>query len=411
LQLYGYRHRTTPHLASLAARGITFTNAHTQANETQTSHAVMLSGLYSHLNLSYRNQQRWSLPAGYKPLAQMLADAGFRTQAVTSFAALTPKMIGDGFARFSVPDGRERRSSETNEVIFDTLDDRDGRSFLWVHYFDAHEPYDPPRHYRPPFSSRGYDRPSMYGYDCELSYLDTQLGALIDFLRRTARYDDAAILITSDHGEHFGETPGLPLESHFGLYSDILQAPLVLAGGWVERWRSASDVPRTCAHLVSSGITVAPTVLEWAGVNPPRPLSGYSLLRIADGREASPGVHLAESDSQMQVAIISGGFKLIVLDSERYREDLRRLEAHDPNVYITASVLHPIRDVMTADGLELYDLQADPGERVNLAGRAGAEVDRHLRILAQLRRPDPGRAPVTPSSDRLDILRSLGYIR
>ena len=71
-----------------------------------------------------------------------------------------------------------------------------------------------------------------------------------------------------------------------------------------------------------------------------------------------------------------------------------------------------IRDRISADGLELYDLQADPNEHVNLAGRDGALVDRHLHILAAIRaehQTDGQR--LSPDADRLNILRSLGYIK
>jgi arylsulfatase A-like enzyme len=414
LQAYGYARPTTPHLAAIGERGFRFTNAYTQANETTTSHSVMLSGLYSHINLSYRNLQRWALPDGHATLAQMMAANGFRTAGVTSFGALKREIIGDGFAHFSAPAGSEQRAAVTNEIAFEQLGSltRRQRAFVWLHYFDAHEPYDPPPDYSPPFTGRGYSRRGLYEYDCEISYLDHHLGQLVAFLRKHKLHDETAMIITSDHGEHFGETAGLPLEAHYGLYDYLLEAPLFLGGGWVERWRAARQLPGVCDQLVSSGITVMPTVLEWAGIRSAQFLSGYSLLPVLDRRQASPGAHLAESDSQMQVSVRTGRHKLIALNSRQFESDLERLVRKDPNVYVTARILEPIRHHMTRDGLELYDTVNDPEERTNLADRERGVVERHVRLLALMRGAHAvQKDPLPPESDRLDILRSLGYIK
>ena len=91
----------------------------------------------------------------------------------------------------------ERRADQVVDAALALADRLGPRFFLWVHLYDPHMTYDPPAGFASAFSSRPYDG--------EIAFADAQLGRLLEGLR--ARWGDAGMLVvvTSDHGESFGE--------------------------------------------------------------------------------------------------------------------------------------------------------------------------------------------------------------
>jgi arylsulfatase A-like enzyme len=418
LQLSTDLAETAPNIKELAKTGISFLNAFTQSNETATSHAVILSGLYSFQNHTYRNSQRWTLPPAYPPLAERLSQHGYLTVAVTSFLALNKAKFGDAFHHyFDCGSRRDRTADETTGIALDTLSRRSvhaDRLFAWVHYFDPHEPYAAPAHYRWRLAGANDETLARYEYDREISFMDFHIGRLVRGLRASRAYDSTAIVLVSDHGEHFGETPGLPLEHHYGLYDYILRGPLVLSGGWFEKLRFDHGLPATCSQLVSSGITIAPTIMECVDSNGTAhapALSGYSLQSVLLEKRA-PAFHFAESDSQLQYCMRTDREKLIVWNLRKYATDLALLKAGGAGMTRTAEALEHIRNTAGPDGLEFYDLTEDPKEEVNLAESRRDKIGQMLDVLEKALGPRTSTTQASESDvSQIEALRSLGYVR
>lgn len=191
-----------------------------------------------------------------------------------------------------------RRAEEINSAIAERLDEHELRApgapvFLFANYMDAHVPYSPPEPFATRFASavepmrksRYYGwRARVYSgeqrltdeqrqqlidlYDASIAYLDQQVGALFDELRRRGLYDEALIVVTSDHGESFGSRA--VLEHGMSLDEGEIRVPLLIK---LPHQRE----PRVVDAL-ASGVDIAPTILAQLGLPRPEPCSGVDLL-------------------------------------------------------------------------------------------------------------------------------------
>jgi len=127
-----------------------------------------------------------------------------------------------------------RPGSEVVEHALAWLTQRpEGPFFLWVHLYDAHEPYDPPEPYQEHYI--------MHPYDGAIAYEDSVVGKLLQELKARGLYDGAMIAVMADHGESLG-AHGEDTHGIF-LYDETIQVPLVIklpAG-------AAEDFPRGSA--------------------------------------------------------------------------------------------------------------------------------------------------------------------
>src|SRR5215217_3910399 len=251
---------------ALAARGRYFRQAYASVPETLPSHASMLTGLYPAGHAVHENAR--FLDQSHPVLADQLGRAGYRTAAFVSSFVLSRRF---GLARgFDLYDdelprpGTERDAAATTEraLAYLSLQPPDRPLFLWVHYFDAHAPYEPPGRFR----GRG-----MSAYLGEIAAVDEQLGRLTQAF--DARRGASGIIVVGDHGEGLGDH-GEAQHGHL-LYQSTMHVPLVLNGPGVAA--GVSDVPVSTRRVYH-------TLLDWAGVASPDSL-----------RQASPEVVLGEA--------------------------------------------------------------------------------------------------------------------
>jgi arylsulfatase A-like enzyme len=220
-------------------------------------------------------------------------------------------------------------------------------------------------------------------YAGEVSYVDRELGRLVDTLTAWGLRDRMLVLVTADHGEGLGDH-GIYF-NHEGLWEPMLRVPLIV-------WAPGRVAPGVRADP-ASGLDVAPTLLELARIPFPSSMEGRDLL--ADGVTVRPVV--AEGAARTQIAFIDRGWKLV-----------RTLSGF----FVVSAFQRDAGDV------ELYDLAHDPEERRNVAA---IETDRLADLSARLdawltahgRRPDgkdalPAAPPLTPAER--DRLRALGYV-
>ncbi|MBU1877362.1 MAG: sulfatase-like hydrolase/transferase, partial [Chloroflexi bacterium] len=220
----------------------------------------------------------------------------------------------------------------------------DQRFFMYLHYMDTHRPY-----WLHPYDGRSYydEDPALLGpisdaYDGEIRYFDQQFGNLVAALKRLGLYDDALIILTSDHGEEFLEHDGWAHGKT--LYQEVTNIPLII------KYPGGAGAGMTDAGMARS-VDIATTILDVAGIPAPSIMEGVSLRQPPD----------APARSQLSLSTTcQKGWSMAVRDS-RYK----LIEIIDGN---------PRGRAMT----QLYDLVADPGETVNLA-------ETHPDVLARLR--------------------------
>jgi|CXWL01.1.fsa_nt_gi arylsulfatase A-like enzyme/tetratricopeptide (TPR) repeat protein len=316
----------TPNLAALAARGVSFAQAYTPVPLTLPAHASMMTGLYPGGHGIHENGRR--VPADQRLLAAVLAGAGFHTAAVVSGAPLDSSYgLARGFATYDDdfgPGGNERKAAATTDRALEVLAGLGEPAFLWVHYFDPHEPYWPPKR----FLARFPEDP----YRAEIAYLDHELGRLLAAFE--ARYPDSRVLVVGDHGEGRGDH-GEEFHGNL-LYQATLRVPLVIAE---QRPASGPASPLRIDQPVSTR-AVFDTVLGWAR------------------GEAAPGLLATPPDLVLGEAMkpyLDYGWQPQVMAVRRARKAIQ-----------TGTV-----------ETELYDVQADPGETRDLA--ATTPLDREVR--------------------------------
>ena len=259
-----------PRLWELAARGYRFTTVHAPAPLTLPSHVTILTGLgLQHHGV--RDNIGYALPDDVPTVAKEFSASGWATAAFVGGYPLDHAFgLARGFDLYddtmtrTPADGREghteRRADEVVDAALGWLSGRgDGPFFLWVHVFDAHDPYEAPA----PFGGRHAEP-----YDDEVAYVDDALGRLFDAL--TTREGQAPwIVVTADHGEALGEH-GESTHCVF-LYDSTIRVPLVIVppGG--------APTPRVVETAVSL-VDVAPTILEAAGLPALDYADGWSLM-------------------------------------------------------------------------------------------------------------------------------------
>jgi arylsulfatase A-like enzyme/Flp pilus assembly protein TadD len=272
----GSKRGLTPHLDEVAKQGVVFTRAYSHVPLTTASHTTILTGTYPQFN--HVNDFGVPLSPRLPYLPDLLHKHGYHTAAFVGSLVLDPlDGTAPGFDRgFDIYDAGfrlrprggdryktiERRGGEVVDRALAWLS-KQPRSpfFLWIHLYDAHDPYDPP----PPFKDRYASEP----YDGEIAYSDSAVGKLFAALRARDLYDGAMIAVMADHGESLGQH-GEGTHGIF-LYDETLHVPLLFK---LPAERAAAKRIENRVGLVD----VAPTVLREVGIQIPEAMQGESLL-------------------------------------------------------------------------------------------------------------------------------------
>ena len=394
LSAYGYSRETSPNLARWAQRGARYRSAMAPAPWTFPSHSCFFTGQWP---FQLNSQWNFTLDAPGPTLAEYLATRGYQT---AGFAANTSCCnyetgLGRGFAHFEdyslAPRSLLGRAIPLNWILRNVLyrglyydmkwiglqsrgawgidaafldwlrgSRRDRPFFAFLNYFDAHEPYLPPVGYEGRFGTRpktsddyhllfdfvGLDKNSLQKrdvamardcYDDCIAFLDEQLGRLLAVLERQGLLQNTVVIITSDHGESFGDHG--TFGHSYSVFLDEVGVPLVVlarappAGRVVDSPVSLRDLPAT--------------VVDLAGLSANSPFPGRSLAaywRMAAGAEP-PGVSTPALSEEAGPATLRpptdgglghGGFQMSLVASGR----------------------HYIRDGTGAE--KLFDLKARP---------------------------------------------------
>ena len=407
LSIYGSKTTKTPHLDALASRGARFDMALSASAVTPVSHATIMTGLfpYEHGLRVLSAAGGYKLPAEVPTIATTLKERGYTTIAVHSAFPVSGHFGFDqGFDifesfdieiertnlvqdRWDISKG-QRRSDETTDIALLQLADVEEPFFMWIHYWDPHDPVIlPPAEYLPEGELTGRH---VEIYAAEVQYLDSQFGRLMEGMSELDVLDDTMICVTADHGQ--GLDDGLNLHgwfSHRILYQEQIHVPLLLAGPSIPAGRSSAAVVRTA--------DISATIYDYLNVPPPGTISGSSLRPLIEGQADAPRIAYADQingfdynarmvtnrpQAKFLFVVVVDGWKLI------YRPT-------DPNTS------------------ELYDLSSDPREQRNRFAAEPAKAKILMRELAS-RQPwvlEPFQADGSagPTDEAQSVLEALGY--
>lgn len=391
---YGNDRIQTPTLDALASEGIRFANAVSVAPITAPSHSSILTGLYPTAH-GFRDNGLFVLEDHNRTLAELLRDRGYDTAAaVGAFPVVSQFGFDQGFDLFddhltgmyedylgdrAVPKEQlffdERRAAQVNEAVIPWLQRRgENPFFLWVHYFDPHQPFEPP----PPYDQLYADDL----YNGEIAYADSRLGHLLDQLRRTGQLERTLIVMTADHGEGLGEHNEL---THAMLaYDSTLHVPLIIRPP-----DFGPDQARVIEARVGT-VDIVPTILELLGMDRPEDLHGHSLASLwqGDGAEERNLYTPRYYAENLSPRLTHGWGELRVL----YDGDMKYIHGPRP---------------------ELYDLSADPDELNNLLSPGDSEADGMREALADFIREHAADQTATTRALEPELVRrlqSLGYL-
>ncbi len=431
LSCYGYTAHTTPNVDRLASLGVTFTRAQSVASWTRPSVASILTSLYpTQLGLveqpaprdqifewrEKRGQSSHVLLPNIDTMAEIMQRMGFFTGAFVNQPALNHRRsYQQGFREWFYPVTPDTVIQYDPEGEFTaqgwpTVKDADRgdyalvrtfdvwlgqraqlpKLFAWVHLLTPHVPYRPPPPFAPPPPPEGSDRKLFKSarYDGEVRTIDDMVGKLLDSIDRHVGLERSLIVFTSDHGEEFHDHE---MHGHgHSLHREVLHVPLIVAGPSLPPGRSIDAYVRT--------IDILPTILDLAGGPPTghEGMEGTTLAKLIaeDGR-----IRSVYSEAMLygstERSLIEGEYKLMYDQQER--------------------------------ACRLFDVSADPDERVDLASEQPAHASAMRRNLEslhkrltedhrQIRRKYYETANPTEREQELqrerglEALRALGYI-
>lgn len=389
LSLQGYERVTDPNLVRIASEGVMFENAYATSSWTLTAHASLFTGRWPY---EHKADGGRHLDDTYPTIAEALADRGYRTGAFNgNFETVTSRWgFARGFHHFedyyqTIPQlavssfyGRfleyyvlhkvlnmefsidRRWAPGINQSTLDWIDqDTEKPFFAFVNYYDVHAPYISPERARfSEFENPGglvntdWTTADIYNpktpeqvqgeidaYDGGIYYTDQQIQNLLDELQKRGILENTIVMITSDHGELFGEH-GL-WEHHNSLYKPVIYVPMII-------WHPTSVPQNMRIETPISNAAIPATILEMLGEPGQDIFPGPSLAELwRDPASASkfpdPIAEMAESTwVNPNHLSIKGDMTSVISQDWQYIE-------HEFN------------------GVELYNLNDDPDQLNNLA--------------------------------------------
>jgi choline-sulfatase len=390
LGCYGFGLARTANLDRLAREGVRCANDATVAPITLPAHTSILTGLYPPAH-GIRDNGAYAVSDSVVTLAERLKAAGYETQAFVSAAVLDRRYnLGQGF------DGYDDDLTSENEPQLFMIRDRPAPRtasrvvrwltawgsrphrpfFLWVHFFDPHQPYEPHTRQAPL---------SATPYDAEITTADEGVGTLREKLTALGQLDNTLLVVTADHGESLGEHEE---KTHaLFIYDATIHVPLL--------WRYPAALPAGKVYDAPvSAVDITPTILSALDLPGDKAVQGLSLWQALRGKAAAP--HRPQYCESLLAQVGFGMAPLFGLRADGFK-------------------------LIRAPRPELYDLANDPRELTNLlaaiptpppaaAQRSqamGAALD---ELLADSARRAPPQGPSILDRESQEMLMALGYL-
>ena len=392
LSCYGYGRNTSPVIDSLAASGVLMKNACSQAAWTLPATTSIMSGLSSRSHgagMDVPTGSVFGLDPDMPLITTIMNDNGYATAGFFNVYLLGGDFgFHRGFETFSCRDngdGFARQTVDTAIAWLEAADD-DRPFFLAVHFFDVHDPFDPPNPFDRYFTEDGLQEDTYWEfspdgavmnrerldylmglYDGEIAYVDHELGRLFSSLRRLDLSSDVLVILTADHGEEFLEHGYVGHGRTF--YPEIVHVPLIISGPGIENGIEVSSV---CGQF-----DILPTILDCCDLPSPEWHDGVSLLDT-DTRDnrfiPSSGLNTGEGFEHVSIRNID---KMLLWDAE-------------------------------TDESEMYDIRTDPMALKPLVHPDSVLIERALYYWSSPCHWDP---LLLENWQVAPILHDLGYVR
>ncbi|UCG31881.1 MAG: sulfatase [Phycisphaerales bacterium] len=407
LGTYGYKHPVSPTIDALARRGVLFEQALAAAPWTRPSMAAAMTGLYPRsLNIDEPTEQtnNRQLHDSFRTLAEALHDHGYYTIGITANPNLNTVFnfdqgydhyvdTGDFFWRSGYGE-RKRTAEQVNADLLQHLQgpSRGNKFFAHLTYVDVHAPLlDEAVAGRFRRLDRALRAESTASYDRQVRYVDAAIADLLQGIRALG-HEDTLVIITSDHGEGFGQYH--PEDQGHGrtLYNSTIWVPFILSHPALERVarRHCARVELTC---------LMPTVLDLLGIEyDPPAKQGKSLKQMIYGPSVESPFPFSVVETWFQdvgrSALIWSEWKLIAPHPEAAEGGRGPSDAE----------------------YELYQFRADPEETTNLAASRPYLVRRMENMMTAWQRTHPPLVDgeelrVEVGVQTIEDLKALGYIR
>lgn len=438
LGCYGYSRDTSPNLDELSEKGILFENHISPAAHTTPSFTSIFTGQHPfHHGViatlhAIRNERRMILDDNTRTLPDLLYGNGWDNVGFDNMLHMRgkPKWFALGFkycVNLSRTTGRPAflKANEVNEVLIPWIDRLErGNNFIFIHYWDPHQPPNQPEEFRNLYdenlddlerietpSGENYvmgagkeeeifkeDKRNINLYDGEIRYVDHKIGELISKLKGKGMYDDTCLIVTSDHGEDMKEHHA-PFD-HRETYEHTIRVPLIMKPP-----KSFGVPANKKVGVITSHSDILPTILDFANIDfvPRGPtlygkdvsrdrlvldLDGISLIPLIQGKRdkvrnyvVSTGCYFGDGDTYKSVEIcVRGVEKKLILRSPIVPGNYsQQTETGDDTVaglipdYIENSgeVKHPVKIkgyhiFNSLPRKELLNFKEDPSESKNI---------------------------------------------
>lgn len=377
--VYGSTRGLTPNIDALEetpGRTVVFRNAIAQSPLTVPSHATILTGLHPARH-GIRTNDGFRLKPDVRTLAEAFQSTGYVTAAfIGGYPLRRATGLDRGFHQYEdhvLSSVNELRAADVVRLasawirerrhVRSTSGDPYRPSFAWIHLFDPHTPYEAPLEYA---------RAGRHPYDAEVAYTDAMLGRLFDELRAADILDRVLLIIVADHGESLGDH-GERTHGTF-VYDATIRVPLIV--------RFPEGSGRAAVSTIAAPVEtadIAPTLAAIAGLRMNGRLDGTDLRPLLNGQAVSRDTVYSETYYQH---VLLGWSPLRALRGPEWK-------------------------FIEAPASELYDLQRDPGETINVINDRPS-VARAMATRLPARGEVVANAAPTPES--AERLRSLGYV-
>jgi len=404
--IYGYPKPTTPMLDRFAKTALIFTNAVSASSFTVPSVASLFTSLYPSEHGAIGKDEMTLSPENLT-LAEILASNGYGTACFSASPFISPEFgFGQGFENFFLINSPHAHALNQLLIPWFLAHYQEQPFFLYIMYFDPHQPYEAPPPYDALFQKDQAGKklwpekmlkqkpvrvsklkPSISGtelefvksqYDSEVAYADHYLGQLLEKIGALGLLENSIVVVTADHGEEFIEHQG------FGhsrtLYREVLSVPFILY------YPGISEPGRKIEQLVRT-IDFLPTLLDLAGISSPPGIHGRSLKPLLLNRGQ---LNTLPAFAELRPFLNPKQY-LKALDTQKFK-----LIQNSPS-----------------QKLELYDLSNDPQEMTDLATQFPESAAARLQEMSELEKSFRKISPAKPKAvaDEQKLLKSLGYAR
>jgi len=414
LGIYGYKRETSPNIDNFAKKAVVFKNAISQCSWTNPSIASLFSSLCPSVHgvISYDEKKADYFNYKIATIAEILKEKGYTTGAFVANHFINKKLkFNQGFDVFdSINSKYKPLASELNEKALKWIAKNKNKNFfVYMHYMDAHGPYEPPEPYDNFFKSNedrqmsdeeysklmflsvGKEKDNndlnyyIDKYDGEIRYVDYHIGKIIKKLGEYDLFDNTIVIVTSDHGEAFFEHGFC---GHgYSLYNEEIYIPLIV--------KFPKDIKISEINNDKVGlIDISATMLNILSCKFPHKTNGKNLLSFSNKMMSNNLIIFSE-----EISLTTKGPPKIAMLKDNFKA-----------IYMVA----------TQQITELYNLDKDKFEKENLINvypDKYQELTKDIEAFQRERLREKIKLGIKNSSFRIldeemkQKLKSLGYLK